>query len=285
VSAPDVILVTGADMPRPDEESPLLVTALAKLGLRAEIRVWREAGPWGDAALVVCRTPWDYFARVDEFLAWADGVARTTRLENPAPLVRWNAHKSYLSDLSGAGVPVVSTVLVPREADAGARAEALGPGGEFVIKPAVGGGAIGARRGQAEDPAMIKHLAELAGRGDVLIQPFIGSVPGRGETSLIFFDGDFSHAVRKVPAPGDFRVQEEYGGTVAAHDPSPPEMVVARSVLDAAPEASTYARIDLVGDPDAPMLMEAELIEPFLFLGSHAPAVGRFAEVLAARAG
>jgi glutathione synthase/RimK-type ligase-like ATP-grasp enzyme len=132
---------------------------------------------------------------------------------------------------------------------------------------------------------MIEHLAELSGRGDVLVQPFIATVPGSGETSLIFFDGHFSHAVRKLPAAGDFRVQEEWGGTVAVHDPSPAEMAVARSALDAAPEASTYARIDLVGDHDAPMLMEAELIEPFLFLGSHAPAVGRFAEVLAARAG
>jgi glutathione synthase/RimK-type ligase-like ATP-grasp enzyme len=128
-------------------------------------------------------------------------------------------------------------------------------------------------------------LADLAGRGDVLVQPFIDTVPGSGETSLIFFDGQFSHAVRKLPAAGDFRVQEHYGGTVAVHDPSPAEMTVAQSALDAAPEASTYARIDLVGDPDAPLLMEAELIEPFLFLGSHEPATARFAEVLAARAG
>jgi glutathione synthase/RimK-type ligase-like ATP-grasp enzyme len=170
----------------------------------------------------------NYFAHADEFLAWAERVARVTRLENPARLVAWNAHKSYLRALSGAGVPVVLTVFV---------------------------------------------------------QPFIDTVPGSGETSLIFFDGQFSHAVRKLPAAGDFRVQEHYGGTVAVHDPSPAEMTVAQSALDAAPEASTYARIDLVGDPDAPLLMEAELIEPFLFLGSHEPATARFAEVLAARAG
>jgi hypothetical protein len=284
VSATDVILVTGGEMPRADDESPLLVTALAKLGLRAEIRVWRDPGPWQDAALVVCRTPWDYYAHADEFLDWTERVAKLTRLENPAPLLGWNAHKSYLSELAGAGVPVVPTVLVAHGADAAERAAALGTGGEFVVKPAIGVGALGARRGQAEDPLLVSHLDELARRGDILVQPYVSSVTEGGEASLIFFDGRFSHAVRKLPAAGDFRVQEQYGGTVVIHDPSPAEMAVARSALAAAPAASAYARIDLVGGPDAPLLMEAELIEPFLFLGFSEPAARRFAEVLAARA-
>jgi glutathione synthase/RimK-type ligase-like ATP-grasp enzyme len=283
VSAADVILVTGAEMPRADDESPLLVTALGELGLRAETRVWREPYRWEEAGLVVCRSPWDYFRHAEEFLTWTDHVAAVTRFENPAALVRWNAHKSYLSALAAAGVPVVPTVFVPRGADADERSAALAPGGEFVVKPAVGAGALGARRGDGQDPDLAAHLGDLVARGDVLVQPFLDSVTEGGEASLIFFDGRLSHAVRKLPATGDFRVQEQHGGTVVGHEPSPAELGVARSALDAAPGTTAYARMDVVSGPDGPLLMEAELIEPYLFLSSHRPAVARLAEVLAAR--
>ncbi|MEO6859351.1 MAG: hypothetical protein ABI323_12340 [Solirubrobacteraceae bacterium] len=103
--------------------------------------------------------------------------------------------------------------------------------------------------------------------------------------SLVYFDGALSHAVRKVPAAGDFRVQPQYGGTVLAHTAGPEELAAAQSALAGVPGAPVYARIDLVGGPAGPLLMEAELIEPFLFLDSFAPAADRFAAVLATRAG
>ncbi|MEA2212193.1 MAG: hypothetical protein QOF83_2141 [Solirubrobacteraceae bacterium] len=100
---------------------------------------------------------------------------------------------------------------------------------------------------------------------------------------MIFFGGQFSHAVCKLPAPGGFRVQEQYGGTVVVHAPSPDELAVAQAALAAALSDPAYARIDLVASPGGPLLMEAELIEPFLFLGFDALATERFAAVLAAR--
>jgi glutathione synthase/RimK-type ligase-like ATP-grasp enzyme len=283
VSGADVVLVTGVQMPAPDTESPLLVAALAERGLRAEIRAWREPHAWECASLVVCRTPWDYFDRAEQFLLWAESVAAVTRLENPAPLVRWNAHKSYLLALASAGVPIVPTVLVPRGAGTRERSAALSAGRDLVVKPAIGGGALGARRGRAHAPALGAHLGELTGDGDALVQPFMPSVSEQGETSLVFFGGEFSHAVRKLPAAGDFRVQEQYGGTVVAHVPNDAEQAVAEAALAAAPHRSAYARIDLVASPHGPLLMEAELIEPCLFLGCDERATRRFAAVLAAR--
>jgi glutathione synthase/RimK-type ligase-like ATP-grasp enzyme len=285
VSGPDVVLVTGSEMPVPDTESPLLVAALAGHGLRAEIRVWDEPYGWEKASLVVCRSPWDYFGRADEFLAWTEEVAAVTRFENPAPLVRWNAHKSYLVSLARAGVPIVPTVLVPRGAASAERSAALASAEELVIKPAVGGGALGTRRGHADDPELAEHLAHLTARGDALVQPFMPSVPDRGETSLIFFGGRFSHAVRKVPTDGDFRVQPQYGARSLAHVPTPVELAAADAVLAVVPHEPAYARIDLVEGPAGPLLMEAELIEPFLFLDFDGPAAERFAAVLAGRTG
>ncbi len=282
---PDVALVTGADMPAPDTESPLLVAELARLGLRAEVWVWREPHAWEEPALVLCRTPWDYFEHRGEFLRWMDDVAGRTRFENAASLVRWNSHKSYLVELAAAGVPVVPTRLVRRGASAPERAAALAGAARLVVKPAVSVSAIGARRGQADDPGLAGHLDDLARDGDALVQPLVASVAERGEVSLVLFDGVFSHAVRKVPAAGDYRVQEQYGGTVLSHEARPEELAIAGAVLAALPGSPIYARVDLVQGDAGPLLMEAELIEPFLFLGVCAPAASRFAAVVAARAG
>ncbi len=281
---PDVVLVTGAEMPVPDTESPLLVQALARLGLQAEVWIWREPHDWSAPALVVCRSPWDYFGRAREFLDWADAVAGAARLENSASLVRWNAHKSYLVELAGAGIPVVPTTLVSHGAGEAEQAAALIGSDALVVKPAIGGGALGLRRGRADDPVLAAHLSSLTGEGDALVQPLITTVAEDGEVSLIYFDGILSHAVRKVPAAGDFRVQPQYGGTVLAHTAGPEELAAAQSVLATVPGAPAYARIDFVRGPAGPLLMEAELIEPFLFLDSSAPAADRFAAVLASRA-
>ena len=46
-----------------------------------------------------------------------------------------------------------------------------------------------------------------------LFQAFVPEVETQGEVSLVFIDGVFSHAVRKRPAQGDFRVQIDFGGS------------------------------------------------------------------------
>lgn len=276
-----MVLVSGEAMPVPDTESPHITAALEQLGLTAEVWIWTQPAPWEVVPLVVCRSTWDYFHRAEEFLDWVDAVAARTRLENPAPLLRWNAHKSYLLELSAAGVPIVPTVLVARAAADSERAAALGKAAEVVVKPAIGGGALGARRGLAADPAMAEHLRTLTVSGDALVQPLIASVPSRGEVSLIYFGGRFSHAVRKVPAAGDFRVQPQHGGAVTPEDPTPAEVAVAETTLRSLPGRALYARFDLVEGEDGPLLMEAELIEPFLFLSSAPGAAERLARVLA----
>jgi glutathione synthase/RimK-type ligase-like ATP-grasp enzyme len=279
----DIVLATAAELPKPDRDSPLLVEALSELGLTAVVRPWDERADWGAARLVVSRTPWDYHLRANEFAAWARDVARRTRLENPVDVLLWNSHKAYLIDLERAGVPVVPTVLVRQDADDATRAAALRGHDEVVVKPAIGGGAVGALRAPAADPATNEHLRALTAYGEVLVQPFQPSVLRSGECSLIYFDANFSHAVRKLPAEGDYRVQDRHGGSVHAHDPTPRELAVAQATLAVAPSATSYARIDLIDGEAGPTVMEAELIEPELFLPDDPAAAGRFAQVLAQR--
>jgi glutathione synthase/RimK-type ligase-like ATP-grasp enzyme len=276
-------LVTGGAeaMPVPDPESHLLLDALRERGVRAGLVRWDEPRDWAAVPLVLCRTPWDYFTRPDAFLAWVRGTGAATRLLNHPGLIAWNAHKRYLAELAERDVPVVPTTVLGPGSSPAARAAALAVPGDVVVKPAVSGGARGTVRVPADSDAAREHLAALLRAGDALVQPYLPQVED-GEVSLVLFAGELSHAVRKTPAPGDFRVQEEHGGSVAVHEPTDAERAVARGVLDALPWPTTYARIDLVTADDGPLLMEAELIEPELFLRAVPAAAGRLADVLVA---
>jgi len=280
-AATQVVLVTGSRMPVADRESGLLVAALARRDVHAEIAPWDAAIDWARFALVVLRTPWDYVGRHERFLAWVRATADVTTLVNHADIIAWNLHKSYMVLLGRAGIPVVPTSLVPRGADMACQNTARSAfGDEIVIKPAIAAGASEAIRTTASSAQARAHLTELLVSGDALVQPYLAAVAD-GEVSLVSFGGVVSHAVRKLPAPGDFRVQEEHGGSVVAHVASDAERAVAQAVLSALPRPTLYARIDLVTTSDGPLLMEAELIEPELFLPFASGAADRFAAVLA----
>jgi glutathione synthase/RimK-type ligase-like ATP-grasp enzyme len=275
----DVVLVTGRDMPVVDTETPLLLAALRDRGVDAAIETWRAAAS-SQARLVAVRTTWDYTAHREDFLGWARDVAAVTRLVNPVEVLEWNSHKRYLLDLAAAGVAVVPTALVPRGASATDRQRALDPhDGEVVIKPAVSVGAVGTERLAATSSEAATHLAKLVGAGDALVQPFEPAVLA-GELSLLYFGGRLSHAVRKVPAAGDFRVQSYYGGTVLPHRASPEESALAEAALAVAPADVTYARVDLITTTRGPAIMELELVEPELFLRTDPDAAARFADHL-----
>lgn len=282
--SPDVVLVTGRQMRKPDPEIHLLVAALEQESIGVVIAPWDNATDWASVPLVVVRSPWDYTDAHEEFLSWARSVAAVTRMVNPLEVLEWNSHKSYLLDLASAGVSTVTTTLVHRGASDADQADALAAyPGEIVIKPAVSVGAIGALRAASSSPEAAAHLAELASTGDVLVQPLARSVLDGGEASLIYFGGQFSHAIRKLPADGDYRVQEHHGGRVVPHEPTADEFAVAAATLAAAPAATAYARVDLVDVDGSPAVMELEAIEPQLFLDRDPNAASRFATHIATR--
>jgi hypothetical protein len=102
----------------------------------------------------------------------------------------------------------------------------------------------------------------------------------------MFLGGVFSHAVRKTPVDGEFRVQEQYGGINRPHPASADELAVAAAALALAPggpDGLLYARIDLVGSETEPLVMELELIEPDLFLSYSPGSVELLAKAIIAR--
>jgi hypothetical protein len=282
-----VALATCAAFPSGEEvEGDLLLDACRAAGLDAEYRDWAEPGTdWSAFDLVVIRSTWDYVPRRAEFEAWAAAVPR---LANPAPVVSWNATKTYLNVLADAGVPVVDTRFV----EPGAQPR-FPENTEFVVKPAEGAGSMGAGRFTSTDDGARRHVEALhrAGR-TVMLQPYLADVDIAGETALIFFDGAYSHAIRKGPMlpeshvnPLDAKDDELFiTEEITARTPSAAEHDLARAALAAVPgsERLLYARVDLLPTPAGPVVGEIELIEPSLFLAFDAGAPQRLATAIAA---
>lgn len=278
---PTVLLLTCDELPVPETETPKIVAALTEIGINTRVLSWSDPETATlPADLVVIRSTWDYTTALVPFLETLQSLQPALR--NPLAVVQWNSHKGYLIELAAANVPVVQTVLVSRGPVAVMPDLHFRPmPTEIIIKPAIAAGAVGVGRFAVNDPAALLHLRRCAGSADVLIQPFVEGIH-KGERSLIFFDGIFSHAVRKVPADSDFRVQSEYGGHVHEHLPSAAELRVARDAISCAPGELLYARVDLVISAAGPQVMELELIEPELFIDACPGSVARFAAAIAA---
>jgi len=248
-----VALVTCARFPDLYEDDALLLPALAELGVDGVPAVWSDPGvDWTAFDAAVIRSPWDYFERSAEFRAWLDArIAGGPLLCNAADVLVWNYDKAYLRDLAAA-VPLVPTIFIAQgeTADVGALARARG-WTDIVVKPTISGGAYRTWRMNVDEAsAHARGVAEtLIDRG-VLVQPFLPEIFA-GELSLLFFDGVFSHAVRKRPQPGEYRVQFQYGGTTEREDVDATLIRQARACVLAAPSLPVYARVDGVMTVDS----------------------------------
>ena len=275
-----------------DEDMPLLEAALVDLGLATRQLDWHDAtATLADDDLVVVRSTWDYFARRDEFLAWAEQVAAATALHNPPPVLAWNSDKRYLAELARAGVTIVPTrFFAPGDP------VTLDPAEDRIVKPAVSAGSNDtARYPASETEAAAAHVARLHAAGRVaMVQPYQHAVDTRGETALLYFDGRFSHAIEKgaIFASGPQMVGGLYAREeIRPRTPSPAERAAGETVLAALAEAAPhlalpllYARVDLVPLADGtPGLLELELCEPSTFLAHAEGAAARFARAIAAR--
>ncbi|MEU8223267.1 hypothetical protein [Kribbella sp. NPDC048915] len=262
------------------EERPLL-DALRAAGLDPVVEVWTDPSvDWSAYDAVLLRTVWDYYRLYDVFTEWLAQLDKAgVPVLNATDQVRWNGDKKYLLDLRERGV-----AIVPSQVAAGAclREVLAGLAGQdVVVKPTVSGNALHTIRGVAGSPELDRALDELP---DLvyLVQPFVPEIQTDGEWSLLFFDGEFSHAVVKRPATGDYRVQESHGGQTTPADPPAEVLEGARAALEAAAgPMPTYARVDGVVVNGRFLLMEIELIEPYLFLPQAPAAAHKLAAAVA----
>lgn len=280
-----ILIATSREYPEPTPSIRLLIDALAVRGRKAELRIWTdtpvETFAAADLVLPVCC--WDYHADPGRFARWIDDLeARNARLVNSAALLRWNLRKIYLLKMAKEGLPVPATLHIPipsaQAVEAGMRQRKWATA---ILKPVSGQSGFGVTK------LDLASRAEwtLDGRDESLLQEFQADIGTVGESTLTFFDGAFSHAVRRNLKQGEWRANLQFGATYEAFEPSLSTIESARHYLESAPEPPVYARVDGLDRPRGFMLMELELIEPYLYLEFEPGSADRLADALIARLG
>lgn len=263
----------------------LLQSALSDLGLSSLRLDWADPTvDWSQFRCAVFRTTWDYFERYAEFTAWLERIERETRLVNAAHTIWWNLDKHYLADLETRGVPVVpSRYLEPGDGSSLRTLLVEHRWSEAVLKPCVSGAARHTYRvNDSNADSLQRELASLLAAESFMLQPFVDDITTNGEYTLMVIDGEFTHAVQKVPKAGDFRVQDDHGGKWTPYTPSAEQIAFAQRAMQSVTPLPQYGRVDMVrGNDGGWQVMELELIEPELWLRTKPEAATRLAAALA----
>ena len=265
-------------------EDRLVLDALQSIGLNAVKVAWSDPTfDWRNTKYVLFRTTWDYAERFDEFSKWLDQVSEKTTCLNSYDLIHWNLDKHYLNDLKQKGVNVVETYFI-EPGDPRSLHELHRELGweQTVLKPAISAAAKDTFKldltnlSEHED----RYRALIANES-MLLQPFQDSVVERGELSLMVVGGQYTHTVIKKAKPGDFRVQDDFGGTVHVYEPTEEEKELALKAFHACPEIPIYARVDMINDNNGnPAISELELIEPEMWFRNKPKAAAELAEII-----
>jgi len=284
---------TGAYVENVLLEDRLVQEALNAEGLRVARRSWDDPDfDWSTTRYALFRSTWDYFERFGEFSDWFEKAAQQTQFINSGDLIRWNMDKHYLQSLSRAGINVPGTLFVEKGSAttlADAHGLAIRQKGfqnpEFVLKPCVsGGGGHTYRIALAEIPQREALFAELIASEAMMLQEFQENIVSQGEYSLMVFEGIYSHAVLKKAKEGDFRVQDNHGGTVHPHTATAEQIAMAEKVVRAAPELPLYARVDIFRDNGGHWaLAELEIFEPELWFRMQPGAARAMAKAIVKR--
>jgi glutathione synthase/RimK-type ligase-like ATP-grasp enzyme len=282
-----IAIATSADYPSIQPDDAHLAASLGRLGIQPVACVWNDPDvDWSTFDAVLIRTIWDYFKHHAAFLDWLDRLDRLgVPTINDSALLRWNSDKRYLLELARHGVAIIPTRL----ASAAELHDVLVamPGQQVVVKPTISGSAWHTLRGTVGDPMFAAAVARLPREYVYLVQPFVPEIVSDGEWSLLYFAGKFSHAVIKRPAPGDYRVQDEFGGSADPIQPNAATLAAADRALAAVAALGhgghAYVRVDGVISAGRFLIMELELIEPFLHLAVRPAAAESLALDVAGR--
>ncbi|MCB0372965.1 MAG: hypothetical protein KDD31_08155 [Muricauda sp.] len=281
----DVVVLTDHRYVNPEKRTPyvenvlledrLVVEALQEQGMKVVRKSWDDPNfDWSNTKFALFRTTWDYFDRFEEFSAWFEATSKQTQFINSKKLIDWNIDKHYLLDLSEAGITIPKThfvekgTLITLEQAFDDAVKNFGFKNDmFVLKPCVSGAARHTYKIHKKDIVEYESLfQELIAREAMMLQEFQENIVTEGEISMMLFNGEFTHAVLKIAKPGDFRVQDDFGGSVHEYTPSEAQIDFAKRVVHAAPELPVYARVDFFKDNNGNWaLAELEIFEPELW--------------------
>ncbi len=283
-----IAIITCEKLPLGVKDDQDFFNELRKIGLEVDVCVWNSSIDWSQYDACLLRSVWDYHDNIKSFTEWMTAAAKLTTLINSKEVFLWNRNKNYLADLENFGITIAPTHWIEYQQPVDLKKWCdLQSSKSFFLKPVVGADSSGTFR--FENSVMgiksaEKHLAKWLPKVSMMLQSYIKSVETFGETSAIFFAGNLSHAVRKIPLNGDYRVQDTFGASDIPYTLNAAEMALSKACLDYLDQkfgGVLYARFDFLHDNDGTVyLNEVELIEPSLFFNHSKVAAKKFAQAV-----
>ena len=275
----DVVLLTDSRYVNPTKIDPyiknvlnedgLVIKGLEKLNLRTIKKDWNDSNfNWSSTQSAIFRSTWDYFDQFSNFRNWLDLVKDQCYLINPYGQINWNLDKHYLLDLQKQDLPIVESIFVSKKTKLNLETISKNKNWkEIVIKPTISGAA---RHTYLLKKDEIKNFQDkwlsLTNDEDFMVQEFQKNILNSGEIAVVLFGGEYSHSVLKKAKKGDFRVQDDFGGSVERINPSMEIIELAEKTVKSLKTTPLYARVDIIfGNDNNPVISELELIEPELW--------------------
>lgn len=274
-------ILTCARLPELLESDQKLIPLFAKENISAKAVVWNdESVDWTQFDYLIFRNTWDYYQKEIAFTSWLDKIeSLEIKTFNPISVIQKNKHKFYLNELKKDGISILPTIFLEKNSVSDLQDLIPENWKKTVIKPAFSAGSYLTKLIDRNELEFIQtEFKEHFETKDFLLQEFRPEIKEVGETSFIFFNGKFSHAVNKKPVESDFRVQIQYGGKYTLIKSNADLVSQAELVLSKIPEKLLYARVDGIVIENKLHLMEIELIEPDLYFDLAGGARERFVE-------
>jgi glutathione synthase/RimK-type ligase-like ATP-grasp enzyme len=274
-----IALLTCEKLPELTAADQLLIPELAKHDIVAKPVIWSDKTVnWSDYDYLIFRNTWDYFEKETEFNLWLDQIEKLgIKTLNPIGIIKQNKHKFYLREMEQQEISILPTVFIDKTNSLNLAELIPSHWKKAVIKPAFSAGSYLTEVFEVCDIQKINSdYINIAEEKELLLQEFMPEIQMEGETSFIFFNKKFSHAVNKKPVDGDFRVQSQFGGEYTLVQPNPDLIEKAQKIVNTFPENLLYARVDGIIIDTELYLMEIECIEPDLYFDIAPSALERF---------
>ena len=278
-----IAILTCEKLPNLNPEDQKIIPALAKHNIEATAAIWNDKSiNWNNFDYLIFRNTWDYFEKETEFKIWLNQIAQMEiKTLNPIAIIKQNIHKFYLRDMEQRGITILPTVFIDKTANLNLAELIPAHWKKAVIKPAFSAGSYLTEVFEiSEIQAISEKYKSIAVEKELLLQEFMPEIQTLGETSFIFFNKKFSHAVNKKPVDGDFRVQSLFGGQYTLVHPSSKLIEKAQKIVDSLPKDLLYARVDGILVESELYLMEIECIEPDLYFELSENSLDRFVSAI-----
>lgn len=288
----DVIVLTDSRYVNPLEtnayirnvlkEDEFVINALKERNLSVVKKDWNDPNfNWNTTRSVLFRSTWDYFDNFEQFKKWFDKTKNTCLMINSPKTIEWNIDKHYLLDLKKHQIPIPNSEFKKRGSSVDLSLLMQEKNwNEIVVKPTISGAAKNTYRLKKEDINQFDSTwKKLIYQEDFIVQEFQNNVITKGEVAMMVIGGKYTHAVLKKAKDGDFRVQDDFGGSISIYSPSEKMVKLAEKCTNILSPTPSYARVDIIWDNLGELAVsELELIEPELWFRLNPIAAQKLAQ-------